>query len=209
MGADYVSLDVATVTLVARERRELTIDAAPLLPGSVRGTIRAGGAPLADVHCFLQRVGPDGTANLRIATDADGRFEGTVPAGVYGFAMTYPAQPGPGWMYAVLPDRWQLAPGAVHEVHFDVPLRRVRIRVLDVAGEPVPDLRLRVLRDGYSLPGGLTTDANGECELYPAPFDAFRLQLTPADGGAVQELGPFDLPAGQTSGVVSVQLPRR
>lgn len=201
--ADNVTLAVTDATLQAANRSQLTIDAAALLPGTVTGRIVVGGQPLADVHCFLRRNGPGKFLNLRIATDQDGRFTGLVPAGDYGFSMTYPAQPGPGWLNIVLPEEWQLAPDQTHTIDFDVPLRRIRLRVVDADRAPRKDLRVRVVRKGYFLPGGLKTDDNGEVEVFPAPLDAFHVEVTIAD--TKQKLGPFDLPQGETTGTIVVQ----
>lgn len=206
--ADDVTLWLGDVTLAEGERRELPIDASAILPGTVRGTIRAGREPLANVHCFLRRNGPGPFLNLRVATDANGAFAGVVPAGDYGFSMTYPAQPGPGWLNIVLPDEWQLQPGQVHDVQFDVPLRRVRLRVVGPDGAPVAGAQLKVTRTGYFLPGGLETSADGTCEVFPAPLDRFDVQVRVGDAEPV-ELGPVDLPAGQLEGTVELRLPDR
>jgi len=200
--ADNVKLAVADVTVQAGVATTLTIDAKALLPGTVNGRIVAGGQPLADVHCFLRRNGPGPFLNLRIATDANGRFTGLVPAGQYGFSMTYPAQPGPGWLNIVLPDEWHLAPGQTHTIDFDVPLRRARLRVLAKDKTPIQDARVRVVRKGYFLPGGLKTDERGEVEVFPAPLDAFHVEVT--IDGKKQKLGPFDLPPGATTGTIVV-----
>lgn len=199
-----VKLEVQQVTLATGETREVELDASQLLPGRVHGRIVAGGQPLADVHCFLRRNGPGSFLMLRIATDEDGRFEGLAPAGDYGFAMTYPAQPGPGWLNIVLPDTCKLAPGGDSEMALDVPLRRARLRIVR-GDEPVAGARIRVRRTGYHMPGGLTTDAEGRVDVYPAPLDAFELEVT-VDGDK-QRVGPFDLPLGATEGDVLVQLP--
>lgn len=198
--ADNVAIRVAEVSVVAGQERNLTIDASGLLPGTVQGRILAGGEPLRDVHCFLDRRDQGSMLRLRITTDGDGRFRGVVPAGDYGFSMTYPAQPGPGWLNMVLPDRWHLDPEQTHELQLDVPLRRVRLQLLDADGKPHVDARIRVVRTGYFLPGGLKTDATGTVEIYPAPLQEFHVDMTIGD--EKQRLGPFDLPAGETSGTI-------
>lgn len=139
---------------------------------------------------------------MRVATDEQGRYRGLVPPGQYGFAITYPAQPGPGWLHMVLPNEWSLAPGGTQEVNFDVPLRRIRIRVLDPAKQPIANLPVKVKRKGYALPGGLRTDANGWVEIFPAPLNAFHLQADLDDGR--EYFGPIDLPTRQTEGEVTV-----
>lgn len=198
--ADNVTLSVAEVQAHAGQQSPVTIDAAALLPGTVQGRIVAGGKPLSDVHCFLRRNGPGPFAMLRIATDGDGRFTGVVPAGEYGFSMTYPAQPGPGWLSIVLPDTWVLAPKQTHTIDFDVLLRRVRLRLLDQQQQPHVGLRIKVAHKGYFIPGGLKTDAEGFVEIYPAPLQAFHVDVT--IDGKTQKLGPFDLPAGATTGTI-------
>lgn len=200
--ADNVKLAVADVTVQAGEATECNIDAKSLLPGTVTGRIVAGGEPLANVHCFLRRNGPGSFLHLRIDTDSDGRFTGLVPAGDYGFSMTYPAQPGPGWLSIVLPDEWQLAPGQTHTIDFDVPLRRVLLRVIDADKTPIPGTRVRIVRKGYSLPGGLKTNERGEVEVFPAPLDAFQVEVS--IDGKKRRLGPFDLPPGTTNGTIVV-----
>ncbi|MFN3244120.1 MAG: hypothetical protein ACE37K_21615 [Planctomycetota bacterium] len=199
-----VKLKTGQVTLADGETRTVELDVSQLLPGRVRGRIVAGGKPLADVHCFLRRTGPGSFLMLRIATDHDGRFEGLVPAGDYGFAMTYPAQPGPGWLNIVLPDSWTLAPGGEREVALDVPLRRARLRVVR-DDRAVAGARIRILRTGYHMPGGLTTDAEGRVDVFPAPLEPFDVEVT--FDGDKQRVGPFDLPLGATEGDVLVQLP--
>lgn len=198
--ADNVTMAIADVPLQVGQRSKLTIDAAVLLPGTVQGRIVAGGIPLGDVHCFLRRIGPGPFLNLRIATDSDGRFTGLVPAGQYGFSMTYPAQPGPGWLSIVLPEEWHLAPGQSHTINFDVPLRRIRLRVLGGDQLPHAGLRVKIVRKGYFLPGGLKTDSSGEVEIFPAPLDAFHIEITV--DGKKQQLGPLDLPTGETTGTI-------
>ena len=89
-------------------------------------------------------------------------------------------------------------------MNFDVPLRRVRVRLLDAAGEPLADLQVKVEREGYFIPGGLRTDAAGWVEVYPAPFHAFHLEVVVA--GERQRLGPVDLPPLQTEGEVNVRV---
>jgi len=205
--ADSVQLDIAEVSLRAGEQRELAVDVANLLPGTVTGRVVAGGEPLRDVHCFLRRNGPGKLLSLRVATDGDGRFTGVVPAGDYGFAITYPAQPGPGWLHIVVPDTWALAPGQQREVQLDVPLRRIRVQVVDDVGEPVGDLRVKIVDKGYFIPGGLKTDAAGWVEVFPAPLAGFYVEAEV--GGEKRQLGPIDLPAGQNEGSVVVSLRAR
>jgi len=201
--ADDVTLAVAERTLQPGERAELTVDVAALVPGTIHGRVVAGGAPLADVHCFLRRNDPGGRLTLRIATDGDGRYAGDVPPGDYTLAITYPAQPGPGWLHMVVDEPRRLAPGERQQRDFDVPLRRVRVTVLDGDDRPVEGLRLRVVREGYDLPGGLETDADGRVEIFPAPYDAFELKAT-IDGNR-RTLGPVDLPPGVHEGDVVVR----
>lgn len=206
VAANDVVEPVARLVLAPGERRELPVDVAAMLPGTVRGRVVVGGEPLRDVHCFLRREAPGGVQSFRVATDSDGRFLGLVPPGPYGFALTYPAQPGPGWVFQVLDDTWRLAPGGEHEVALVAPLRRVRVRVVDARDRPLTGLRAKVLRTGYSLPGGLVTDDDGWLEIYPAPNAAFELEVEV--DGAVQQLGPIDLPPGRDDGAVVVRAQR-
>ncbi|MCA8973706.1 MAG: hypothetical protein KDC98_03245, partial [Planctomycetes bacterium] len=204
--ARSITSPVASVALAGGQPRELDIDVSALLPATVHGRVIAGGAPLAEVHCFLRRIDPGPILAIRVATDRDGHFTGLVPPGRYGFAITYPAQPGPGWLHIVLPEEWDLATGESREQNFDVLLRRIGVQVLDADDRPVADLRLEVKRKGYFLPGGLKTAADGRIEIYPAPFDAFELDAVV--DGRHQRLGPIDLPPGQDRGDVVVRMPR-
>ncbi|MFT7535804.1 MAG: hypothetical protein ACI85K_001757 [Hyphomicrobiaceae bacterium] len=197
---DTVTLAISEVNVQAGQRSKVTVDATALLPGTVQGRIIVGGKPLRDLHCFLRRKGPGTMMMLRIATDSDGRFTGVVPAGEYGFSMTYPAQPGPGWLVMVLPEKWQLAPNQTHTIDFDVPLRSIRLRLLDKLNKPHTDLRVQVAQEGYHSPGILKTDATGVVEIFPAPLQAFHVNVT--IDGKKQRLGPFDLPAGATNGTI-------
>ncbi|MCR9246326.1 MAG: hypothetical protein NXI31_14940 [bacterium] len=202
--ARSVTQPATTAELGPGEARELTIDLSTMLPGTVHGRVVAGGEPLRDVHCFLR---PRGSRLMgqRVGTDVNGHYSGLVPPADYGFSITYPAQPGPGWVVIRLPDEWTLRPGETREQNFDLPLRRVRVRITDGADLPVADLQVRVVAKGYFQPGGLTTNASGLVEIFPAPLEAFRLRAE--INGEKVELGPVDLPAGITTGEVTVKVP--
>lgn len=204
--ANYVVLPLQSVVLVAGEQRQVDVDVGHLLPGMLRGSVRAGGEPLADVHCFLRRKESGWPSMLRVSTDAEGVFTGLVPAGRYGFSFTYPAQSGPGWFHIVLSDVWQLQPGDEQDVRVEFPLRRIQLHLADAAGQPVPDAKMQVLGKGYSHPGGLRTDAGGSCELYPAPYAEFRVVATVGDKAV--EFGSFSLPAAQHEGAIELRMPR-
>ncbi|MFK7739956.1 MAG: carboxypeptidase-like regulatory domain-containing protein [Planctomycetota bacterium] len=209
VSANYVVLPLQTVALAAGQQEQVDADVAHLLPGTLRGTVRAAGKPLADVHCFLRRKEPGWPGMMRVGTNADGVFSGLVPAGTYGFSYTYPAQSGPGWFHIVLPDVWQLQPGGDREVRVDFPLRRIQLRLVDADGKPVSDVKVKVFGKGYSHPGGLRTDTvSGACELYPAPYGAFRVLVSLPASDKDVELGPVSLPGAQLEGTVEVRLPR-
>lgn len=206
-----VTLPVATVDLAGGELRELEIDLAPLLPATTFGRVIAGGAPLADVHCFLRTVGERSSGrslrSLRVATDSEGRYRGLVPPGEYGFTVTYPAQPGPGWVVFQPEETWTLAPGESREQDFDFPLRRARIRFTTADGQPVVGHTVTIRRPGYHLPGGLETDGDGRVEVFPAPLRPFRVEVRSSASPEPHVFEDVDLPAGAVTGEISLQLP--
>ncbi len=170
-----ISALVERVTIAAGEERRIDVDANSSLPGSVRGSVLVNGQPLREVHCFLVRS-DDRRRNLRVATDESGQFQATVPPGEYGFAITLPAQPGPGWIYMRLPDRGTLAPGDELTMPITTQLRRLDLRVLDTSDEPVANRRITIRAKGFHRPGALTTDEHGALRIHPAPPVPFRLQ---------------------------------
>lgn len=199
-----VACPVGPVTIVDGAETAWNATVNHMLPGSVRGRVLVDGEPLREVHCFLRASAAGRARSVRVATDADGWFDAVVPRDDYGFAITLPSQPGPGWVYMVLPDRCRVEPNSEHEWFVSTTLRRIRLRLLDRDRQPVVAQQIRLDVSGFHLPGRLISDAAGVVELAPAPPGAFHVEVS-VDGTA-RRLGPFDLPPGVVEGEIEVGL---
>ncbi len=181
----------------------LEIDLAPWLPARVEGRVTVDGRPLAGVHCFLVGSAGGGARLLRVGLDDDGRFTTWARPGTWSFALTLPAQPGPGWYRVPVPDQsWTVEPGGQHRIEVPTVLRRARIGLVDSEGAPLTGRELRIRHEGYYPAGVLRTDAAGWCELEPAPLGAFEVLVEVEE--AWRAFGPFDLPAGAAQGELLV-----
>ncbi len=201
--ADSVVLPLGTETLVPGEPRALQWSIDALLPATVEGRVWINGEPLRDVHCFVRHLAPGEPTSLRIATDGEGAFRATVPAGNYGFSVTLAADPGPGWLHLQLPDRFSVAAGESRSVDVRATVRAMRVRLLAPDETPLPDLQVKLDRKDFYIPGSLRTDADGWLTLKRAPWDAFFVSAE-VDGER-RRFGPIDLPREQHTGEVVVR----
>lgn len=111
--------------------------------GMARGVVTVDGAPLAGATVsVVQKPGAWGACSDVLSsfkTDADGRYEGTLPVGTYGFAATKS-----GYLYdsgSAVPDlrAVEVTAGGTAEADFELPpTGRVRITAVDDTRGPVP-----------------------------------------------------------------------
>lgn len=175
----------------------------------VEGRLRLGGAPLRGSLWF---GGRSGATSIRMETDEEGRFQGVLPrAGLWRIEIQATDPAVEAWR------REEIRPGRSGRVKlaFDLPDTRVFGRVVDPAGQPVPEADVEL--EGESFDQLLTTDEAGAFELRglgegPLWLGADRRSPRSASGRTLvtvvegRAIGPIELrlrDAHRLTGVVS------
>jgi hypothetical protein len=199
---------LAQVTLREGERRELRLDASALVPCRLRGRLLVAGEPAAHARFFFA-TGRRTAAGLRFegtcagaTTDAAGGFTiAAMPPGIYKprIMRTLPGGTGPE---CVTSDEWiELTAAEDRVVNWDLPTRRVRLRVLGPGSRPLRHARILAYLAEDLLPRWRDTDQDAWLELPAAPAGTLRLQLL-VTAGEYEGFARDELLAGLEGSVV-------
>jgi hypothetical protein len=156
----------ATVRVRAGVTVEQDAQLPELLPGTVRGVVTAGGAPVerGELTLFAAPEHAGTRRPVRCTVGAGGRFELVVLPATYRAALAVPGA-------ATFSTEQQLAvgPGAAVLQDLDFAAGRARLRVLDPQGRAAVGIEVRVARDGRSVAHPSPTDRGGVAELMLPP----------------------------------------
>ncbi|HEX5052349.1 MAG TPA: sigma-70 family RNA polymerase sigma factor, partial [Planctomycetota bacterium] len=207
-GCDRVSVHgpLATVTLQAGEQRVVPVDLRRWATGRVRGQVLVNGRPWAFEVGTLQR---SSLTDVEVHTDAEGRFEADMVAGVCRFHLRSLFDHSTYWC---APEPCTVVAGTTVDVVIDV--RRVAAHVQIVTAGDQPAARLRVAMACATEPHDYrtwTTDAYGCVTIDPAPLSGFELVATcgdePSDAATGVSLGPMQVPLVGTTAEFHLRLP--
>ena len=180
-GGNSLVVSVGAVELAAGQQLELPIDLGVLRSSQVSALVLHNGEPLANTEVSLRgELGTGGQASVatqRVTTDAAGRF--TTSARGNPLRLSWARQGGQRWSQFQAAEVVVVTPGQTCQATFTLSSGALRVRLLDAAGAPAPQVTL-LLRVGAEtgfkpMP---PTDADGRTAI-TTDAGNYQIQVLP------------------------------